>query len=146
MSRATRGFTLIEMLVVIAVIGVLASVVGPMVFRNVGDARVAAARAQMETFILALETYRLDNDRYPTTSQGLQALRARPAADPRPRGWRGPYLRRDVPADPWGNPYRYESPGRANPESFDLESLGRDGRPGGAGEDADVKSWDSGRP
>lgn len=142
MSPRTRGFTLIELLVVITVIAILASLVGPMVFRNVGDAKVSAARAQIELFALALDQYRLDNDFYPGTTQGLNALRDRPAGEPQARNWRGPYLRKAIPLDPWGRPYSYKSPGDVNAESYDLLSLGRDGQPGGTGEDADVTSWE----
>lgn len=133
------GFTLIEMLVVLAIIGTLAMVVGPSVFRNVGDANVVAARSQIETFSVALETWRLDMRAYPSTEEGLAALVVRPARTP--ERWRGPYLRKQVPLDPWGRPYQYISPGIANSETFDLYSLGRDGTPGGEGEDADITSW-----
>jgi len=142
--RTTHGFTLIELLVVITVIAILAGLVGPMVFRNVGDAKVSAARAQIELFALALDQYRLDNDFYPATTQGLAGLRERPAGDPEARNWRGPYLRKAIPLDPWGRPYMYKSPGDVNVDSYDLLSLGRDGQPGGTGEDADVTSWESG--
>jgi general secretion pathway protein G len=135
------GFTLIELMVVIVVIAILAGLVGPMVFGNVGDAKLQAARAQIELFGLALDAYRLDNDVYPTSAQGLAALRAMPATEPVPRRWRGPYLRKGVPLDPWGRPYLYRAPGEVDPASYDLFSLGRDGRPGGAGEDADITSW-----
>ena len=141
MSADSRGFTLIELIVVITVITVLAAVVSPMVFRNVGDAKVAAARTQIETFGLALDAYRLDNDYYPSTDQGLAALTQAPATEPLPRGWRGPYLKRDVPPDPWGRPYIYRSPGDSMPGSYDLLTLGRDGRAGGQDEDADIVSW-----
>jgi general secretion pathway protein G len=104
-SRKARGFTLIELLVVIVVIAVLAGLVGPMVFRNVGDAKVTAAKAQLELFGLALDQYRLDNDYYPSTTQGLEALRTAPAGEPPARNWRGPYLRKAVPLDPWDAPY-----------------------------------------
>jgi len=134
--RSARGFTLIEMLVVITVIAILAGLVGPMVFRNVGDAKVTAAKAQLELLSLALEQYRLDNDYAPSTAQGLEALRTAPQGEPQPRNWRGPYLRKPVPLDPWGHPYVYRSPGEHNP--YDLFSLGRDGRDGGTGEDADI--------
>jgi general secretion pathway protein G len=139
------GFTLIELLVVITVIAILAGLVGPMVFRNVGDAKVSAARAQIELFALALDQYRLDNDFYPGTAQGLTALRDRPTGEPAARNWRGPYLRKAIPPDPWGRPYAYKSPGEVNAESYDLLSLGRDGQPGGNGEDADVRSWEGAR-
>lgn len=137
--RTERGFTLIELLVVIAVISVLASLIGPMVFRNVGDAKIAAAQAQIELFGLALDQYRLDNDYYPSTGQGLQALWSQPTGDPAPRNWRGPYLRNAIPLDPWRHAYVYASPGTDHPDSYDLVSLGRDGQPGGQGEDGDVK-------
>jgi general secretion pathway protein G len=91
---------------------------------------------------VALDNYRLDNGSYPTTAQGLQALRVRPTTEPIPRNWRGPYLRRDVPADPWDRPYVYVSPGEHEPSSFDLLTLGRDGQPGGEDEDADITSWE----
>lgn len=136
-----HGFTLIEILVVITVIAILASLVTPMVFRNVGDAKASAARAQIEIFGLALDAYRLDNDYYPSTAQGLEALRRSPAGAPEARNWRGPYLRKSVPLDPYGRPYVFRSPGEVNPESYDLSSLGRDGAPGGQGEDADFTSW-----
>jgi general secretion pathway protein G len=145
-SRRTKGFTLIELLVVITVIAILAGLVGPMVFRNVGDAKVSASRAQIELFALALDQYRLDNDVYPGTTQGLTALRDKPGGEPAARNWRGPYLRKAIPLDPWGRPYSYKSPGEVNAESYDLLSLGRDGQPGGTGEDADVTSWGKGTP
>jgi general secretion pathway protein G len=139
----TSGFTLIEILVVIAVIAILASLVSPMVFRNVGDAKRSAARAQIEIFGLALDAYRLDNDYYPSTAQGLEALRTGPSGEPLARNWRGPYLKKAVPPDPYGRPYIYKSPGEANPSGYDLLSLGRDGQLGGTGEDADLTSWES---
>jgi general secretion pathway protein G len=128
------GFTLIELLVVITVIAILAGLVGPIVFRNVGDAKVTAAKAQLELFGLALDQYRLDNDYYPSTAQGLEALRAAPQGDPAARNWRGPYLKKPVPPDSWGRPYVY----RADGSRYGLFSLGRDGKEGGEGEDADV--------
>lgn len=139
----TAGFTLIEILVVIAVIAILASIVTPLVFRNVGDAKTSAARAQIEIFGLALDGYRLDNDYYPSTAQSLDALDHVPDGEPAARNWRGPYLKQGVPVDPWGRAYAYLSPGTANPASYDLQSLGRDGKAGGTGEDADITSWES---
>jgi general secretion pathway protein G len=139
--RARRGFTLIELLVVIAIIATLAAVIAPAVFRNVGDSKTAAARSQVELFAMALGAYRLDNDVYPSTEQGLEALRATPASGELPRRWRGPYISKVIAPDPWGRPWVYVSPGRVNAESFDLYSLGRDGKPGGEGEDADITSW-----
>lgn len=136
-----RGFTLIELLVVISIIATLAAVVAPAVFRNVGDAKVSAAKSQIEIFAMALNSYRLNNDGYPSTDQGLEALRTIPSGGDAPRNWKGPYLSRIVPMDPWERPYLYVSPGRENPTSFDLYSLGRDGKRGGEGEDADITSW-----
>jgi general secretion pathway protein G len=137
---SARGFTLIELLVVIAIIATLAAVVAPAVFRNVGDAKVSAAKSQIDIFALALDSYRLDSDVFPTSAQGLDALRAAPTADP-PRNWRGPYLRKSIPRDPWGRAYVYVSPGKENPTSYDVYSLGRDGVIGGEGDDADITSW-----
>ena len=136
-----KAFTLIELLVTIAIIAILAAIVAPAVFRNVGDAKASAARSQIEILALALDAYRLDNDVYPTVEQGLAALRTLPTAGEIPRKWRGPYLRRTVPLDPWGRPYVYLVPGRANPRSYDLYTLGRDGEIGGEGEDGDITSW-----
>jgi general secretion pathway protein G len=139
--RARRGFTLIELLVVIAIIATLAAVVAPSIFGNVGDARQSAAKAQIQILSLALDAYRLDTFDYPSTAEGLVSLRAVPARLAGSGRWRGPYLRQDVPLDPWGRPYAYTAPGIANPTAFDLHTLGRDGVPGGDGEDADVTSW-----
>ena len=136
-----HGFTLIELLVVIVVLGVLATLVAPNVFQHVGTAKEAAARSQIELFVAALDAYRLDNGRYPTTEQGLEALRREPLSEPRPRNWRGPYLRKEIPLDPWDNPYVYRSPGIASGMGFDLLSYGADGREGGEGENADITSW-----
>jgi general secretion pathway protein G len=143
-SVGQAGFTLIEILVVIAVIAILASLVTPMVFRNVGDAKRSTAKAQIEIFGLALDAYRLDNDYYPSTAQGLEALRAVPVGEPAARNWRGPYLKKSVPLDPYGRPYIYKSPAQHGPDGYAVSSLGRDGEPGGSGEDADVISWDEG--
>jgi general secretion pathway protein G len=144
MSNRSRsgGFTLIEILVVIAVIAMLAALVGPNVFQHVGTARDATARSQIEMLGAALDAYRLDNARYPTTEQGLAALQSRPGTDPAPNNWRGPYLRKDVPTDPWGGDYLYVSPGEVNTNGYDLVSLGADGEPGGEGEEADITSWE----
>lgn len=138
--RARAGFTLIEILVVIAVIAVLATLVAPEVFRHLGSARESTAKSQVEMLGAALDAYRLDVGRYPTSDEGLAALRqAPPTAGSR---WRGPYLRKDVPADPWGNAYVFRSPGQQNPTGYDLLSHGADGKPGGEGENADVTSWE----
>lgn len=136
-----RGFTLLEMMVVLAIIGTLAMLVGPSILRNVSTANVTAARTQIETFAVALDAFRLDTGRYPTTEEGLAILRVQPLTGTGLAGWRGPYLRKPPPLDPWGRPYNYLAPGVHNPESYDLTSLGRDGAPGGEGEDADLTSW-----
>lgn len=137
-----RGFTLIEIMVVILVLGVLAALVAPSVFQHVGSAKETAAASQIELLGAALDAYRLDNDRYPSTQQGLESLRREPLSDPRPRNWRGPYLKKEVPLDPWGRAYIYRSPGAANPWGYDLLSYGRDGAEGGEDEDSDIKSWE----
>jgi general secretion pathway protein G len=136
-----RGFTLIELLVVIIVLGLLATLVGPRILGRVTEAKSATAKTQITLLETALDNYRLDVGSYPTTEQGLDALSTVPTRQPVPINWRGPYLRRDVPADPWGRPYIYKSPGEHNPTSFDLSTLGRDGQPGGEGEDADFMNW-----
>ncbi|MEJ2205758.1 MAG: type II secretion system major pseudopilin GspG [Gemmatimonadota bacterium] len=136
-----RGFTLIELMVVVIVLGLLAGLVLPQITGRVSDAKLATARTQIEMMGVALDSYRLDNGRYPTTQQGLEALRTEPTTEPLPNNWRGPYLRREVPVDPWGRSYEYRSPGEENPTSYDLFTLGLDGQPGGEGEDADITSW-----
>jgi general secretion pathway protein G len=139
--RPQQGFTLIELLVVITVIGVLATLVAPNVFRHLGAAKETTARSQIEMLGAALDAYRLDTGRYPTTEQGLAALWTAPSGDPRPISWRGPYLRKDVPADPWNRPYIYRSPAQTSRGGYDLLSLGEDGKPGGDGNAADITSW-----
>ena len=141
LPRARRGFTLIELLVTIAIIATLAAIIAPSLFSNVGDAKLNAAKSQVQIIALALDAYRVDNDEYPTTEQGIQALRAIPAAGDVPTNWRGPYLRQVIPLDPWGRPYVYICPGIANPNGYDLYTLGKDGQPGGTGENADITSW-----
>jgi general secretion pathway protein G len=132
------AFTLIEVLVVLVVLAILASLVAPNIFRNVETAKDATARTQVEMLSAALDAYRLDNGRYPTTEQGLAALQTAPATDPRPSNWRGPYLRKAVPMDPWGRPYVYRFPASAGKTGFELVTLGADGQPGGTGENADI--------
>jgi general secretion pathway protein G len=140
-ARAPRGFTLIELLVTIAIIATLAAIVAPSLFGNIGDARRNSAKSQVQILSLALDAYRLDNESFPTTEQGIESLRTVPITGDPPPNWKGPYLRQLVPLDPWGRAYVYVSPGIANPSSYDLYSLGKDGRPGGDGEDADITSW-----
>jgi general secretion pathway protein G len=135
-----RGFTLIEILVVIVVIAILATLVAPNIFQHVGAAKGATAKSQIEMLGAALDAYRLDNGRYPATEQGLASLWEKPTIDP-PANWRSPYLRKPVPLDPWGRPYAYLSPGQVNPQGYDLLTYGADGKPGGEGEDADIMSW-----
>jgi len=131
------GFTLIELLVVIVILGLLAVIVGPEIVGRVGEARSTSARTQMELLGLALDNYKLDTGGYPTTEQGLAALRDRPT-----RGtsvnWRGPYLKKAVPLDPWKRPYVYRSPGARGADGYELVTLGRDGTSGGEGEDTDL--------
>lgn len=128
-----RGFTLMELLVVVVIIGLLASFVAPRYFSQVGKSEVQVARAQLDALEKALDQYRLDMRRYPSTEQGLSALLEKPPADSR---WNGPYLKKALPVDPWGRPYVYRAPGSKG--DFDLVSYGRDGRAGGDGEDADL--------
>ena len=122
----------------IIVLGLLAAIVAPQILGRVSDARTTSAETQVALFGTALDNYRLDNGAYPTTEQGLAALREKPTRAPIPTNWRGPYLRKDVPLDPWGKPYMYRCPGERNVSGYDLLSLGRDGKPGGEGEDKDV--------
>jgi general secretion pathway protein G len=140
-KRRRRGFTLIELLVVILIVATLASVVAPSLLSNVGDARQTAGHAQLDVLSMALDAYRLDVGEYPTQSEGLTPLRTMPSDATKARRWRGPYLRQEVPLDPWGRPWIYRVPGRANPRSFDLYSLGKDEALGGEGENADLTAW-----
>lgn len=135
-AHKAAGFTLLELLVVIVIIGLLAAYVGPKYFSQLGKSEVTIAKAQIEAFEKSLDTYRLDVGRYPTTDEGLAALiSAPPTAGAK---WNGPYLKKGVPPDPWGHPYQYKSPGAKS--EFEILSLGRDGQPGGTGEDADISS------
>lgn len=131
-----RGFTLLELLVVVAIIGLLVGYVAPRYFSQVGKSEVTAVRAQIDGFEKALDTYRLDTGRYPTTEMGLIALVTKPATEPK---WNGPYLRKAVPLDPWGNPYLYKSPSERG--EYEILSLGKDGQPGGTGDGADITSY-----
>ncbi|NMG32231.1 type II secretion system major pseudopilin GspG [Aromatoleum evansii] len=133
----TRGFTLLELLVVLVVLGLLAGLVAPKYFSQLGKSEVKAARAQVEGLVKALDLYRLDTGHYPSTEQGLTALVTRPGNETK---WGGPYLQKAVPADPWGRNYAYVAPGEHG--EYDLYSLGKDGQPGGDGENADITSWE----
>lgn len=131
-----RGFTLLELLVVMVIIGLLAGYVGPKFFGQIGKSEVKATKAQIDALQKSLDQYRLDVGHYPSTEQGLAVLVAKPADEPK---WAGPYLSKAVPKDPWGHDYQYRSPGEHG--EYDLLSFGKDGRPGGEGEDADLTSW-----
>jgi general secretion pathway protein G len=128
------GFTLLELLVVMVIIGLLAGFVGPKYFSQIGKSNVTVAKSQLQSFSKALDAYRLDMGHYPSTEEGLEALFSAPAANN--EKWRGPYLSKKIPLDPWGNPYIYRNPG-TNAE-FDVISLGADGKPGGSGDNADL--------
>ena len=135
-----RGFTLIEIMVVVVIIGILGALVVPKLMGKPGEARVIAAKSDIGQIMQALKIYKLDNQRYPTTEQGLKALIEKPTSGPAANGWKsGGYVDK-LQKDPWGNPYQYLSPGVKG--EVDLFSLGADGQPGGTGEDADIGSWD----
>lgn len=135
-ARRMSAFTLLELLVVVAIIGLLAGYVGPKYFGQLGKAEVKAARAQIDSFEKALDQYRLDVGRYPSTEDGLAALTAQPGGVSK---WTGPYLKKGIPPDPWGNAYIYKSPGQHG--EFDLFSYGKDGAVGGEGDAADITNW-----
>jgi len=136
-KRGQAGVTLIEMLVVVTIIGLFVALVGPKLWSNVDKAKITQARAQIENFMGALGTYKLDNGNFPTTEQGLAALRVKPGdAD----NWNGPYMPKDVPKDPWNHDYVYKFPGDHGDEP-DIISYGADGQPGGDGINADIVSW-----
>ena len=132
---SSSGFTLMELMVVVIIIGLLAALVAPKLFGKVNQSKVKAAQAQIELFGSALDQFRLDNNRYPTTSEGLSILRANQGVE----GWDGPYLKKEVPKDPWGHAFVYSSPGAH--DDYDLVSYGGDGTAGGEGEGKDIVSW-----
>ena len=135
--RRVRGFTLLELLVVIVIIGMLVGYVGPKYFKQVGKSQITVVRDQLHAFGQALDQYRLDTGHYPSTQQGMAALVDKPANETR---WDGPYLKKAIPLDPWGTPYVYKLPGDHG--DYDLISYGKDGVPGGTGEDADLGNWE----
>ncbi len=135
--RNAKGFTLLELLVVMVIIGLLVGYVAPMYFKQVGKSEVKTARAQIESFGKALDQYRLDTGHYPTTEQGLQSLVLKPQDEAR---WDGPYLKKAIPLDPWGTAYVYKFPGSKG--EYDIVSYGKDKVPGGTGEEADIGSWE----
>ncbi len=135
-----RGFTLLELLVVMVIVGLLASLVAPRYFEQIGKSNAKIARSQIVALEKGLDQYRLDVGHFPTTEQGLQALNAKPQGEEK---WAGPYLKKDVPPDPWGNAFQFKSPGEHG--EVDITSLGSDGKPGGTGDAADINSWDTGK-
>jgi general secretion pathway protein G len=135
-ARRESGFTLLELLVVMVIIGLLAGLVAPQYFNQIGKSNVKIAKAQIDSLGKALDQYRLDVGVYPTTEEGLDALYTRPQNEPR---WSGPYLKKAVPLDPWNRPYVYRSPGEHG--EYDLYTLGKTGQPGGTGEDVAITSW-----
>lgn len=136
MKRNRRAFTLIEMLVVVLILAILAALIVPRVVNRAGEAKRAKAASDIATLSSLLQQYRVDNDKFPTTDQGLSALRMQPSDAP---NWKGPYTSKELPPDPWGNEYVYESPG-PDGQDYLILSYGADGAPGGEGDDADVSS------
>jgi general secretion pathway protein G len=134
--RRHGGFTLLELLVVLVILGLLAGYVAPKYFAQIGKSEVKTAQAQIVALEKALDQYRIDTGHYPSTEQGLAALTTKPADEPR---WDGPYLKKAVPNDPWGKPYQYKMPGEHG--EVDIYSFGHDGAPGGTGENADLTNW-----
>lgn len=145
-SRVERGFTLIEIMAVVLIMGLLMAVVGVNIKAQIDKARLATAKAQITQLESALEFYRMDNGRYPTSEQGLEALVREPAGDPRPRNYppEGYLKKADAMLDPWGEKFQYEAPGSHNPHSYDLWTQGADAAPGGEGGNADIGNWDAG--
>ncbi len=135
-ASCAKGFTLLELLVVMVIIGLLAGYVGPKYFSQIGKSEVKVARAQIDAFDKALDQYRLDTGHYPSTAEGLTALMSKPANEAK---WDGPYLKKALPSDPWGNAYQYRQPGEHG--EYDLYSYGKDGQAGGTGENADITNW-----
>jgi general secretion pathway protein G len=139
LKHSARGFTLIEIMVVMVILGLLVAIVGPNIMGRSDQARVTAAETQLKTLSQALDMYRLDNSHYPSTQQGLEALVNRPSGTPEPNNWGPESYMNSIPEDPWGNDYQYISPGTEGP--YDLYSFGADGQEGGEGNDADISVW-----
>jgi general secretion pathway protein G len=137
-ARASRGFTLIEIMVVVVILGILAAMIVPKLTKKPGEARQVKAQQDIRALESALEMYKMDNFYYPSTTQGIEALVSKPSGEPQPRNWHGGYIAR-LPKDPWGFPYQYLSPGTKG--DYDVYSLGADGKQGGEDEDADVGNW-----
>ncbi len=133
-----RGFTLMELLLVLVIVGLLAAVVGPTLYQRIKPAKQTAAREQIENFGTALDNFVVDMGRFPTTQEGLKALRTKPEGTDK---WNGPYLKKEIPNDPWGNPYVYRAPGRSG--GYEIVALGADGREGGDEDNADINSWET---
>lgn len=140
MVRKSRGFTLMELLLVLVIIGLLAALVGPTLYQHIKPAKESAARAQIQNFMTALDNFFIDIGRYPTTQEGLGVLRNKPEGAQK---WNGPYLKKEIPADPWDNPFIYRAPGRSG--GYEVSSFAADGREGGEGDNADINSWESAR-
>jgi general secretion pathway protein G len=137
-KKGDSGFTLTELLIVLVIIGLLAALVGPVLYQRINPAKQTVAQAQITSFMAALDSYFLDTGQYPDTQQGLLVLRNKPDGVAK---WKGPYLQKEVPLDPWGNPYQYRSPGRNG--GYEILSLGADGKEGGENENSDITSWSS---
>lgn len=133
-----KGFTLLELLVVVVIIGLLAGIVGPKLFKNINKSEVTTATAQVDTFSKAIDTFRLDAGRYPSSEEGLQALMTQPAGL---SGWNGPYLKKNIPLDPWGTAYQYQSPAKLSRDDYDVYSFGSDKTTGGEGLAKDIGNW-----
>jgi general secretion pathway protein G len=138
LPKRPRGFTLTELLIVLVIVGLLAALVGPVLYQRINPAKQAVARTQIENFMTALDAYFLDVGKFPTPQQGLAALRTRQEGEAK---WNGPYLKKELPGDPWGNAYVYRSPGRNG--GYEITSYGADGKEGGEGDNADINSWES---
>jgi general secretion pathway protein G len=143
LQRKQGGFTLLELMLVVVIIGLLAAIVAPALIGRSKEAKIQTTKAQIANFETALDTYRLDNDNYPSSQQGLQALRQQPSGDPAATNWKGPYLKKAIPKDPWGNEYTYICPGNVNTDSCDISSAGPDGK---LGTEDDINNYETAEP